>query len=164
MHGSVRRLWSGQRITGFIWDWTRIVRGSWVSEPPENRHPHRMRQYPECLICFEPNNMHWRPPTHCECRIAVHQACWEEWVQKVGQICIICRKGEHQLPDPMHAVQPQVNIIVLQNPNTIVWNQYGPWIIILFLTWWLFMQKGIKYDGIYYEYLDSFLNITTPHI
>jgi hypothetical protein len=119
-----------------------------------------MRQYPECLICFDPNNLHWRPPTTCECRITVHQACWEEWVQKVGQICIICRKGEHQLPDP----PPQVNIIVLQSPVIILWNQYGSWIIIFFLVWWLFTQNVSKYDGAYYENLDVFLNVTTPHI
>ncbi len=64
----------------------------------------------------------------------------------------------------MHAFQPQVNIIVLQNPIAIVWNQYGPWVIIVILFWWLFTQKVSKYDGIYYEHLDAILNVTTPHI
>lgn len=99
-----------------------------------------MIQYPDCLICFGPQKVRWVPPTRCECRVVLHEECWGEWVQKGGPICIICRKGEHELAPPYY-IQPQVNIIVVQSPIAALWNQYGPYVICFVFVWILFVKN-----------------------
>lgn len=71
--------------------------------PPEDR---------DCLICFGTlRRPTWQQPTviTCECRPALHRACWEAWAAQAGPICIICRSNKYYPRLPPMPPQPHEN-------------------------------------------------------
>jgi hypothetical protein len=67
----------------------------------------------DCLICLGTTRKIWRPVTPCDCRVNIHRDCWERWVERSGEICIICRA-----PEP-RALPPR-QVVFLHHPAPII--------------------------------------------